>query len=559
MATSREHFALDWIKGELLETLNTARTGLESFAEALENGEPVEAAAADEPLRACVNALHQVHGTLVMLELKGVTLLADHLERLAGGLRDAAVADVPGASQSLMQGILELPGYLDELQSGLPDTDAPLLPLVNEVRGHLGEAPLKSSGDMVRLYGVAGEAALQRFAAINGVDKTRKIRGVYQQVLLGLLKGADLSRSIDTLRKVAQGMGKVCEGTPFQAQWQAFGEFVESLGGSAAAGPLDGGAVKLLRRVDSEIREISQSGTAALQRPVPVNLVRQLLDAAAARGRSSELLDALQEAAAQGDQSTGMSLSGRQALVSAATALREELSGIKDRLDLFVRGGRSDVAYLSELQAPLKQLASTLSLLGFESSKSIVLDQADVLGELVEAGAGAGEGAILAVAGALVQVDENLASLTQSGKGEVEKITDEAQRAVTHQTREGLEQVKQSIVDYVSAQWDVRHLQDTPARLDEIAGALAMIPLSQTAELVQRCQNYIRLELMAGHVPSWEELDRLADALSGIDYYLERLASEIPAGAEDVLDLAQRSLDGLAAAGSAAAKAPAAE
>jgi hypothetical protein len=52
-------------------------------------------------------------------------------------------------------------------------------------------------------------------------------------------------------------------------------------------------------------------------------------------------------------------------------------------------------------------------------------------------------------------------------------------------------------------------------------------------------------ELMAGHVPSWEELDRLADALSGIDYYLERLASENPGGAEDVLDWSQRSLDAL--------------
>jgi chemosensory pili system protein ChpA (sensor histidine kinase/response regulator) len=464
MATSREHFALDWIKGELLETLNTARGGLELFAEALDNGEAT--AAAGDDLRGCVNALHQIHGTLVMLELKGVTLLADHLERVADGLREGGVSDVSAACQSLMQGILELPGYLDDLQSGTPDSEAALLPLVNDLRSHLREPPLKPGGDTVRLYGVADEAAVKRFQAIDGQGKTRKIRGVYQQVLLALLKGGDLSRAIDTLRKVAQSMAKVCEGTPFEGQWQAFGEFVEglTLGGDNA--PLEGDSVKLLRRVDSEIRELAQSGAVALQRPVPVNLVRQLVDAARGRGRTSPSLDALASALAQGNPAESMSLSGRQALVSAAVALREELGSVKDRLDLFVRGDRSDAAGLGDLLAPLKQIASTLSLVGFESSKSIVLDQVDLLASVAESGQ-ADEGTILTIAGALVQVDENLASLTHSGKGEAEKITDDAQRAVAYQAREGLEQVKQAIVDYVSSQWTCatcrkRRLSSTP-------------------------------------------------------------------------------------------------
>ena len=95
MATGREHFALDWIKGELLETLNTARGSLEAFAEALESGAPtVDADGQSSLLRDCVNALHQIHGTLVMLELRGVTLLADHLERVSESLMEGGVADV---------------------------------------------------------------------------------------------------------------------------------------------------------------------------------------------------------------------------------------------------------------------------------------------------------------------------------------------------------------------------------------------------------------------------------------------------------------------------------
>ena len=81
MASPREHFALDWIKSDLLETLNGARTALDDHAE---QGGDVSR------LRACLSGVHQVHGTLVMLELKGVTLLADHLEQLAQALLNQA-------------------------------------------------------------------------------------------------------------------------------------------------------------------------------------------------------------------------------------------------------------------------------------------------------------------------------------------------------------------------------------------------------------------------------------------------------------------------------------
>jgi chemosensory pili system protein ChpA (sensor histidine kinase/response regulator) len=551
MAKSREHFALDWIKGELLETLNTARQGLEAFAEALDSGAVGDGGVVpgdDRGLRQCSNGLHQIHGTLVMLELEGVTLLADHLEQVTERLREGRVADVAGACQSLMQGILELPGHIDELQSGAPDSTAPMLPLINDLRTHLGEPALEAVGGIAPLHGVAGPASLRRFEAIDGVDKTRKIRAVYQQMLLSLLKGGDVGRAAETLRKVAQGMERVCGGTPFQGLWQAFAEFVESLIETAggAGKPLDSDAVKLLRRIDSEIREIAQKGIEALERPVPVALVHQLVDAASTRGRAGERLDALREAAARGPQADSLVLSGRQALASAAMALREEVGTIKDRLDLFSRSERRDPRDLGDLLAPLKQVASTLSLLGFESSKSIVLDQVDALSMLAETGQ-IEDGAIFNVAGALMQVDENLASLTQSGRGEVEQITSDAQRAVAEQTRTGLDDVKNAIVDYVSSQWDVRHLQDVPAALEAMTGALRMIPLNTVADLVGRCEHYVRQELMAGHVPTWAELDQLADALSGIDYYLERLAGERPVAADDVLELVERSLDALGA------------
>ena len=113
MTQRREHFALDWLKDELDETLKTARQALESYAESAND---------ETKLRTCLTALHQVHGTLLMLELTGVTVLSDELEQLAQAMYGGFVDDMDGAQQLLMQGILQLPAHLEEIQKGLPDS-----------------------------------------------------------------------------------------------------------------------------------------------------------------------------------------------------------------------------------------------------------------------------------------------------------------------------------------------------------------------------------------------------------------------------------------------------
>ncbi len=537
MAKSREHFALDWIKGELLETLNDAREALEAF---------VESDRDQTRMRACLTGLHQVHGTLVMLELAGVTLLADHLERLAQQMLSGRIDDEHGAAQILMQGILELPGHLDEIQAGGTDSPRTVAGLVNDIRAHLGEPPLALASPVASITRSASAASLSRFEDIDGAEKTRKIRAAYQQVLLSILKGEAVAGSVDMLTKVARSLQRVCQGTPHEQLWEAFGEFVASL--ASHEGPLDADSIKLLRRVDSEIRLLGQDGVDSLREPVSVELMRQLIDAAAERGHDDASLSRLRESLEDaGESEEAISPTGRQALSSAAAALREELLLVKDKLDLIVRAGGDAGGQLQDLIAPLKQIGSTLSLLGFESSRAIVADQIEVLTQADEGG-GLDSAGLMNVASALVQVDENLASFGLGGKNEVEKIVDEAQRAVTVEARQGLDQVKQDVVDFISSEWDPRHLRETPQRISAICGALEIIPLSRAAKLLARCGGYVATSLAGGHTPSWQEMDRFADAISGLDYYLERIGEATSYGVEDVLDLVERSLEALDAA-----------
>src|SRR5690554_1234689 len=106
------HAVLGWVKPELDETLRLARAEVEYFAE-----DPADTARMD----ACAAHLHQVQGTLRMVELYAPAMVAEELELLALAVRDQAVADRDESCGTLMRGTVLLPDYLERLQSGHRD------------------------------------------------------------------------------------------------------------------------------------------------------------------------------------------------------------------------------------------------------------------------------------------------------------------------------------------------------------------------------------------------------------------------------------------------------
>src|SRR5678816_3773109 len=102
--TGIDFTTLTWVKPELDETLRQARNALQSYVE--EGESPAE-------LRACSDLLHQVQGTLRMVELYGAAMVAEEMEQLSKALVDNKVGNRETAYASLMQGIVQLPDYLE--------------------------------------------------------------------------------------------------------------------------------------------------------------------------------------------------------------------------------------------------------------------------------------------------------------------------------------------------------------------------------------------------------------------------------------------------------------
>ena len=82
MADNHDYIALDWVRGEIAQTLVQARTALEVF---------VEDQSDLTQITFCLNYIHQVHGTLQMVEFYGAALLAEEMEKLCQAMLEGKV------------------------------------------------------------------------------------------------------------------------------------------------------------------------------------------------------------------------------------------------------------------------------------------------------------------------------------------------------------------------------------------------------------------------------------------------------------------------------------
>ncbi|PKM02915.1 MAG: hybrid sensor histidine kinase/response regulator, partial [Gammaproteobacteria bacterium HGW-Gammaproteobacteria-7] len=127
---------LAWVKPELDEILRLARRSLEDYFENQDD---------DSAMRYCASHLHQVQGSLRMLELRGAAAVAAEMERLAESLVAGGVERREDAFTVLMRGIVQLPDYLERIQAGFRDVPQVLLPLINELREARAQPPLPES------------------------------------------------------------------------------------------------------------------------------------------------------------------------------------------------------------------------------------------------------------------------------------------------------------------------------------------------------------------------------------------------------------------------------
>ena len=547
MAERRNYIALEWLTGEIEETLKQARTALEDFV-----------ADRDDvtKLRFCLTYAHQVHGSLKMLELHGAALLAAEIEMLARALVNQRVDDVNVALEAMMTGLLKLSAHIQRINVTKEEQAAGLLTIVNELRAARGAEPHNEAAIFNPDLSTAPAPAAVEKPAIQPDEfneLARKIRQLYQTAMVSVVRDQQVEKAYEILLKVLGRIHKISHRTAAEPLWKIAHAVIQAL--AAAKTLADNPAKTALRQIDNEIKKLAEHGRDALEQRPSANLLKSLLYTVATAPQPTELVREVQkqyrlkEALPQTVAAAGadVALPDAEAVKSVISAINEELAQIQDVLDLYSRGEAGNQSKLDTLPPIFQRVIGTMSVLGASAALQIIREQFDRVKQLIAQPQDIQPNTLLEIAAQIMAVQDALRSSknindARSFNALKNQLT-QAHAQVMHEARSGLEQAKEAIIEYVASQWDARHLTAVPALLEQMRGGLAMIPLPRAAAILACCDGYIREQLLSARVvPDWRMLDTLADAISSVEYYLECLAGDARADIDDILDVAEESV-----------------
>ncbi|MGA9333147.1 MAG: Hpt domain-containing protein [Rudaea sp.] len=553
---------LNWVKQELDETLKQARQALEAYVE-----DPADSSL----MRFCASYLHQVQGTLRMVELYGAAMVVEEMERVALALLEKQIKPQDETYAVLMRGIVQLPDYLERLQSGHKDIPIVLLPLLNDLRATRGEKLLTESvlfsPDLSARVPSEVAGAAEAMPEMQLKAEAARLRSAFQLSLLRWIRDDAPATQYERLIGVLDRLRSDCSQDMACKLWWVAAGVIECV----ASGSLEANAaVKLLfGKVDREIKNLVDSGEAGFRTSPPVELIKNLLyyiahsngaGERAAAIRDTYKLDTLLPSDKELAHAQG-SISGhnRALLDTVSVAIKDDLLRVKEALDIFLRAHDGDPGDLAAQAEVLDRVGDTLGMLGLGVPRRVVLEQRGIVQEIANKTRPADETTLLDVAGALLYVEASLddhidrlgAETPDSGaqstgelelpKAEVRKILD----ALINEATTNIAQAKQDVVAFIESPWDHARVEPIPRLLEEIAGALRMLNLSEPAQLMNGVVRFIEVELLRHRrVPTAEQMDKLADALASIEYYMEA-TREQRSGREKILEITRQSLAAL--------------
>ncbi|HEY2463894.1 MAG TPA: Hpt domain-containing protein [Steroidobacteraceae bacterium] len=533
---------------ELAATLNDARASLEGYAERPDQRALLEKSA---------DQLHSAHGVLRLVEVYGAALLAEEMEHVTRYLLSSGndqKRQVDGLD-ALMRAMVQLPTYLERVLSGGRDLALVLLPLLNDLRSVRG-SPLLSEGTLLLLnlksdQNAAPQSLTQGEQSISVAQWARRLRPRFQIGLLGYIRGERTVQNLEILAKVTEKLEQVATTQPVFQLWWVVGAILEAV----RANGLEGSATlkRLLGQADRQIKALYELGEARYCEDPPIDLLNNLLyyvaRATTSGGRISavrasfKLAELLPVDDSIEQERESLSAPSVKLMRTVAAAIKEDLSKVKDVLDIFVRRGGGQSAELLPQLELLKKISDTLGVLGLGELRQRVQDEIQALSQIIQDGKPPTEDSLVRVAGVLLSVEDSLddqlvrlilpvQAAAAGSAAEVAPDQDhefrQVSEAVLRECIVNLARIKEAVSAAVQKpnEFSAQGLDNVPQLLRGITAGLLMLGKGRAVELMDAIGKQVRTLIEPGAAPPEPiRLERVADAIVSIEYYMETLQS----------------------------------
>ena len=409
---------LEWLIEEVEASLHLAYEALESYLATPED---------ESQVRFCLSYLHQIHGSLKIVECHGPLLLAEEMENLAESMLEKRVENVTAACDVMVQAILKLPAYLRQVVISRRDQPETLLLLLNELRAVQGMSLASET-----VFFSPDMAAARRLSTpynrqpdeVAMSNLLRKLRQMYQFALAGVIKDETVGDNFAYLDKVFSRLKELSKGFPREPLWTAVLALLEGI--SEKEIPLGCSIKMLLQQLDEEIEQLAKMGFDGLAKPLPEPLLKNILfyvayaqsdkNWASQIRNEYQLDDALPETLIE-ESSEGLSPIYHPDTAQAIVAvLMEEIGQVKDNLDRYATENDTSHQLLDDSINDMRRIRDSLAVLGRAELREIMANASEQVTAFRANPSDVAKGCLFLVASQLLEVESSLQSWLESNR-----------------------------------------------------------------------------------------------------------------------------------------------
>ncbi|WP_127164022.1 hybrid sensor histidine kinase/response regulator [Entomomonas moraniae] len=540
-----DYVALSWVKAEIVSNLEHAQQTLKQL---VDNANSLDENDITEKLTICHELLHQVSGALQMVGFPGATLFAEEMKLLSGEILQRSVEDFNNSLQILIQAVLQMPSYLDIIQTEGQDIPIALLPLINQMRecykaNSLSEIELFSP----KYYGPSSSLTDEELKEINTEGLTnllRKLRQSLQLSLIDLIQNRNFEVAVDHLIKIFNYLGRLCKTTVISKFWQAAQAFVIAINEKSIPNSLD--TKLLLKQIDLQIKLLTEKGVAGMNVPAPDDLLKELLFLlSSVESDSAEIQKIKKEfqlttstfGITDINQHTSLEETGRPSFALVSQALKIDFNFIQGKLELFT-DSTTQLFELEEVLEKFKKISNTLEVLGLPEQRTII-NQENELRSLIADGQFSQEHQ-LNMKKSLADVEKTIVvAVDKFLHDETSTVRDTTIKEVAYE----LVKVKDILSLYFDSEGEEGGITDVPVLLTHAVHKLGILSQYTAAAVAIRCLQYIEDHFINDFVyPDNKSIEHVVGAIASIDYYMDCLIKNQIVSAGNVLDFAKEYL-----------------
>ncbi|MFZ3192341.1 MAG: hypothetical protein WA154_03905 [Moraxellaceae bacterium] len=484
-------------------------------------------------------AMAQIHGILRLLNLFGASELSG---AMAKSMKD--IAEHPSNTReerlaALGEGLMVLHRYLEFVllrETLLPHLLLPITNTLNQMAGlpllregyfltpHLNIAQITPTGATADALHQPEQQPLMQFLA-----------RMYRHGLSAVLAGRATPDHYRLMQRAGFEMARLATGGASGLYWQAAQSALEQL---ELCRPLTASRQRVLVAIERQFAQPAAVPTLAdLTDVLALGTCRDHDTAASLR---SQLNLQAQIATDRTSSDLARFLFGPNGEVihTVNELIHGEISQIKHQIDGLVRGETPEEGAIS-ISERMQVLAGTFDMLNLGNAAIQLRQQIALESSWLK---GDNQDSLNALMDALMIAENDMTILDKSYTSGAVMLPlnnmmislhqlDEARATLVSESRGTIGMAMRALLSYIENDNDALHLANVPVMLESVSGAMLFLEAPRGSRILQQTAQYMHNRFTPDQAAaSGLVLDRLADALVCIDYYLESIEINKPAG-----------------------------